>query len=179
VPWNLSDKRDFKRELAITLGLLLSSIVWISYTIASTVYKVHKVNRWLPKKCVIDSIYIDTDHTSEPAVFFWNIQYCYEYNGQKYTSNRHNILKKHKALTKEEEDRQSKGRMKHGYTYEVQGPFSQGDETTCFVNPRNPSEAILSREYKYRSVLKRLLPPVILLLGSLAILYKFVQTFHC
>jgi hypothetical protein len=178
MPWDLSDRREFKRELIITLVLLLGSTIWISYKIASIAHKVHKVNRWLLTKCIIDSIYIDTDHMSEPAVFFWNIQYYYEYNGQKYTSNRYNTLQKHKYLTTEEEDRQSNGRMKYGYTYQAQGPFSQGDETTCFVNPRNPSESILTREYKYRSVLYRLFPSVVLLLGSLVILFKFVQTFH-
>ncbi|MDD5065047.1 MAG: DUF3592 domain-containing protein [Phycisphaerae bacterium] len=129
--------------------LLVGSIIGICYAILSTAVKVKKVNNWVPTRCVVDSVYVDIDPSTQDDILFWNIHYTYKYNGQEYASNRYNILRRHIIITREEGKRITTERLKRGQSYTPRGPYLQGEETGCFVNPDNPAEAVLSQEYTF------------------------------
>lgn len=176
--WDKSDKKAFYHDLYITMALLIGSSIWLSYTVFTLASKVKKVNNWVPTKCVIDSIYVDTDHWSEPAVFFWNTHYSYEYNGREYTSNRYNIIKKHRIVTEEEKERIKKEKYWLGYMHKPRGPYSPGEETVCFVNPDSPKEAVLDRQHPMGIFAKDLFLPCLFLITNSAFLILFIRTFR-
>jgi hypothetical protein len=179
MPWDLSDKRALKHDLSIILTLLLGSTIWICYIILSRINKVYKVKNWVSTKCVIDSIYVDVEHWSEPAIFFWNIHYNYTYNGLKYTSSRYNILRNQRIITNQEKERIKKEKDKYGLMHKPKGPYSPGDETICFVNPNNPAEAVINRKYTFTTFINRpLMAGVVIFIGSLLILITFIRAFH-
>ncbi|MHA2123432.1 MAG: DUF3592 domain-containing protein [Promethearchaeota archaeon] len=179
MPWDLSDRLAFKRDLAISLILLIVSFVSSVFISVSRVRKIHRTKSWIATKCIIESKWLDADRSSETTIFFWNTNYTYVHDGQKYTSNRYNILKKHRILTEEEHERIYKARMKYGYARDLRGPYSQGEETICFVNPDNPKESVLNRKYTFSMFING--PLVIsftILIASLFCLIRFIRTYH-
>jgi hypothetical protein len=180
MPWDRSERLAFKRDLAISLILLTVSFISSVFISVSRLYKIHRTKSWIATKGIIESKWIDADRSSDTTIFFWNTNYTYVHDGKKYTSNRYNILKKHRVLTEEEEhERIYKARMKYGYARDLRGPYSQGQETICFVNPDNPQESVLNRKHTLAMFINGpLVISLAILIASLFLVIKFIRTYH-
>ena len=178
MPWDLSNKKRFIGAfafLAITVSL---AVIWAAYEWVSRVNKVYRAKDWEATPCRIEEVYVDTDHLTEPAIFFWTIRYKYQCNGQEYSSKRYNMIR-HRDLTKEEKERVRKERFKYGPFHEARGPYRAGEKATCFVNPQNPSEAVLNRDYSYKEFMRPILLTPVLLVYSISTIIAFIQTYRC
>jgi hypothetical protein len=115
----------------------------------------------------------------EVPIFFWRICYAYEYDGQNYTSDKYTILHP-RYLTSQEKDRVAKELLKHAYDpfYTPKGPFIEGETTVCYVNPERPSEAVLVREYTWKSFVRPIGLPIALLIYCIGALTAFFCTYH-
>ena len=130
---NERDKRRYRKQIIIVSTFLIASIVWFWIALSKTTKDSNRVRSWVEVPCLIKDVKIDVDHISSIANFFWVISYAYEYDGRQFTSSRYNIVEKNKVIGGKEKraiiEARKAGRR-------VEEPYSVGDESVCFVNPR-------------------------------------------
>lgn len=177
MPWDTSDRKYFLKRVYFNIIFILTSFIWLIISGIKLNNKVNNVNKWVSVPCVITEIYMDVDHVADPPIFFWNTKYEYEYEGKTYLSDRYNILKKYDRLSYEEEEKireEKRGKL----LYEPVGPYSSGEDTICYVNPKKPSEAVLNREHRNRTIFHCLFLQIIVVIFSMINFVAFYRKFH-
>ncbi len=109
---------------AIGFGLLVLRQVTLS--------GIESARNWEPKPCVIEQAeFVRDDDTGERIL---NMLFSYEYEGQRYTSDRIDMLP---------------GRMGDDRDWEaaLKDRHPVGSESICYVDPADPGHAVLDREH--------------------------------
>ncbi|MBN1393131.1 MAG: DUF3592 domain-containing protein [Sedimentisphaerales bacterium] len=160
-------------------AIVVSGCVWLGLTLAKTIKDVKQVKSWVEVPCLITVVRAGLDPMSDAFIqsHSWFIFYKYEYDGRQFTSSRYNIVEKGKKM--DSDDQKVMDRTPFGTKPKVREPYSVGDKTVCFVNPENPSDAVLVHEVRNWAILKRLALPGILVVGPLlAILYTLWEYWY-
>jgi hypothetical protein len=95
------------------------------------VLKIFAARSWAQVPCEIVSSRVKTNSSSDGDTYSVDIVYRYTYQGHPYTSNRYHFI------TGSSSGYQGKA--------EVVNRFPPGKQTTCFVNPGTPVDAVLDR----------------------------------
>jgi len=87
---------------------------------------------WMETSCVIESSEVESRSSSDGTTYSIEIRFSYTINGTAYVSDTYNF-----------DSSSSSGRKGKA---KVVRSFPVGSTQTCWVNPKDPSEAVLSRE---------------------------------
>ena len=86
--------------------------------------------QWMTVPCRVLSSEVKSHSDSDGTTYSAEIAYAYQVGGKEYRSNRYRFL------------RMSSSRREAN----VVARYAPGSKSVCFVNPKNPSEAVLDRE---------------------------------
>lgn len=124
----LNDNLSLKdKVIKITIISFVSviSLIALFWIFIYPLYKIKQVQNWVPVKAIVNNVSA-TQFTKHSTL---EIQYSYTYKGINYTSNQYNI-----------------GGTVGFEPNNIAAKYPKGKKFTCFVNPDNPSEAIVSKE---------------------------------
>lgn len=111
---------------------LLAGLVFFGVLFVRPVLKIMQAKNWLEVPCTILSSevrsYRDSDGNTQHRA---DIFYRYTFEGEEFRSNQHQFL----AMSGDESSRSATQR------------YPAGSEAVCYVNPNDPSEAVLEREF--------------------------------
>ena len=114
---------------------------------------------WTPTPARIVSSHLDRSRGSKGGSNYRiNIQYQYVVNGSHYTSNRYDFFRSDMSSN-----------VGVGAMRKTVNELQPGDETTCLVNPANPTEAVISRSIPWFFALFMLFPLPFLFIGGMTI----------
>jgi len=113
---------------------------------------------WPAATCTILSSEVKSHHSSDGNTHSVAISYRYEFNGRTYESDRYDGLKFSSSGRS--------GKVK------LAGRYPVGAQRTCYVNPANPSEAVLYRGLTW-NYLFALIPMIFIFIGGGGILGSF------
>ncbi|HKV12026.1 MAG TPA: DUF3592 domain-containing protein [Thermoanaerobaculia bacterium] len=105
---------------------------------------------WQETPAVIEASQVLESSDSDGTTYKVDVHFTYTFEGREYQSNRYNFL-----------DAYSSGRSGKE---EIVAYYSPGLRTVCWVNPENPSEAVLKKDFS-ASYLIGLIPLVFVLAG--------------
>ncbi len=106
---------------------------------------------WVPTPCTVISSRVQSHRSKDSTTYRIEILYSYEFNGREHRSNRYHFM-----------GGSSSGRKRKA---EVVGRYPAGATRTCYVDPRNPNEAVLDRGLT-RDMWFGLIPAVFMLVGA-------------
>lgn len=112
--------------IGIGTFIFLSIPMW-SKAIAST--------QWIETPCVILSSRVKTHSGSESTTYSVAIDYRYTFNGQEYRSDRYNPVPGSSSGYDGKKD--------------IVNRYPKGSTQVCYVNPKNPQEALLQRGFSW------------------------------
>jgi hypothetical protein len=97
------------------------------------VLKIMAAHNWTAVPCVVISSEVETHSDSDGSTYSVNILYSYEVNGREFRSNRYHFM----------------GGSSSGYDGKraVVNQHPPGTRTVCYVNPADPTEAVLERGF--------------------------------
>ncbi|HEY7214288.1 MAG TPA: DUF3592 domain-containing protein [Thermoanaerobaculia bacterium] len=97
--------------------------------------KVLAAKSWEPTPCVIVSSQVRSHAGDDSTTYSVDVLYTYTYNGWEYKSNRYQFL----------------GGSSGGYAEKerIVRRLPPLTRTTCYVNPKEPAEAVLNRDFSY------------------------------
>ena len=133
--------------------LLIGSVVFYFLTLQPLLGVVSARN-WQPTPCTIISSQVQS-HRGDSTTYSVDILYSYEVGGREFRSNRYKFM-----------SGSSSGRK--GKT-EIVRRFPAGSQATCYVNLRNPADAVLERGFT-NDMWLGLIPLVFVLVGAGGIL---------
>ncbi|OVE76166.1 hypothetical protein BVX97_01895 [bacterium E08(2017)] len=127
-----------------------------------TLVKVHVANSWPEVECTIESSRVQTHEGDDGDTYSVDILYRYEYEGRMYRSNKYKFI----------------GGSSSGYSgkRKVVNDHPVGSKKKCYVNPDEPSEAVLRRGFT-PDLLLLLIPVVPLLIGFFGFSYTVKKLF--
>lgn len=98
------------------------------------VLKLLQAKEWRAVDCSVISSEVRPHHGSDSTTYSVDILYSYEVSGREYRSNRYDFM----------------GGSSSGYDSksEVVGRYPPGSRATCFVNPEDPQDVVLNREFQ-------------------------------
>lgn len=169
MPWDTSDKKRFTGNLILAVVLISGGILGAIYQGVSCYLKIKAVDEWNTVPCVINEVGM----RSVRRHLYWKIVYTYEYKGQNYKTDTYNILG-NRSITKEE-----KQQAIHNVYKDPKGPYTSGDRVECYVNPKNPAQAVLNREYSDGALVSQFIMPIALFCVGVAAMVKFVREYYC
>lgn len=94
-------------------------------------YGVWQSRSWQPAPCVVESSRVQSHRGDDGTTYSVDILYAYEFRGVPYKSSRYGFF-----------DFSSSGRAAK---QRIVRQYPPGRKTTCYVNPANPSQAVLNR----------------------------------
>ncbi|MBO7534433.1 MAG: DUF3592 domain-containing protein [Victivallales bacterium] len=114
---------------------------------------------WTPTPARIVSSHLDRSRGPKGGSNYRiNIQYQYDINGSHYTSNRYDFFRSDMSSN-----------VGVGTMRKIVSDMTAGKETTCLVNPANPTEAVISRSIPWFFALFMLFPLPFLFIGGMTI----------
>jgi hypothetical protein len=95
--------------------------------------KVQEAKSWPEVSCTILSSQVRTHDSDDGTTYSVDILYAYEWNGRTYKSNRYQFL----------------GGSSSGYRAKADtvSDYPEGSSRICFVNPQDPTQAVLNRNF--------------------------------
>ena len=118
------------------LTLMGVDAVYHGHVVASR--KVATSQRWIEARCEIVDSYVDVHSDSDHGdSYSLHVKYRYEVDRQEYMSDRYDFS--HGAPSQAEAETAVAG-------------LPSGTQTVCYVNPADPSEAVLKREWRSGSL---------------------------
>jgi len=147
-------KKVSKGKLLIGLGLFIGGCIATWFLSIKPVIKTLGARDWPAVPCKIISAELETHTDSDGTSYTFDIDYEYTYNGKTYKSD------KYAFIPQAEGNRKS--RLK------IVNKYKQTQNPVCYVNPENPSEAVLKRGF-HKGLLFAIFPPVLALIGLLVI----------
>src|SRR5215213_9577168 len=116
----------------VLFGLVFALIggVALWFTFVRPMSRLVAARSWQETPCVIaESQVLESSDSDGGSTYKPDIHFTYTFEGREYRSNRYNFI-----------DVSSSGR---GGKEEIVAYYSPGLHTVCWVNPENPSEAVL------------------------------------
>ena len=115
-------------SIFLVLGLVISYLLAVR-----PVLKILEARSWIPTPCVVISSEVRRHSDSDGSTYSINISYRYTFKGTEHQSNRYHFV----------------GGSSSGYDGKaaVVGRFPAGASATCYVNPNNPTDAVLERGF--------------------------------
>jgi hypothetical protein len=113
--------------------------------------KIKESEKWTQKPCTIISSRIKESRGDKSTTYRVDMTFKYKFGGVEYIGGTYDFM------TGSDSDYSSKRKVLNRYP--------PGTSTYCYVNPENPSEAVISREYNAPWLLA-LLPLVFILVGA-------------
>jgi hypothetical protein len=153
----------FFAALAFGILSLLAGVGSLYYVIVGPLLSMRAAADWAEVPCIIRESSVE-HHTggrvgdTDKGFYSIRVKYDYRYKGQEYTSERYDL---YDISTGEVEWKKA-----------VVKKIPPGTETICFVNPDNPSEAVLSRARNVGYVTA--IPGVLFLLLGLFCVYLLI-----
>ncbi len=139
--------------LVVFFGIfLLAGLAVLFVTLVLPVYRVVRSSGWTPTPCTIVSSQVRSQSGGEGTTYRADIRFLYVVGNRTYESDRCS------PFSASTSDSTGAGAFVRKYR-----PRSQ---STCYVNPNDPSQAILSRELPMRTMLIGLIPMVFVLVGG-------------
>jgi hypothetical protein len=122
------------------------------------VYRIATSGDWVEVPCTVISSEVGSHSDSDGTTYSIDITFTYEYEGKTYRSDDYNFM-----------GGSSSGRSGKE---KVVRRYPPGSEQACFVNPDDPSEAVLSRDFSWE-FLFGIIPLVFAVVGAVGIMYAF------
>lgn len=129
--------------------LIGGGIGWFAF--ARPVLKIQQARSWSAVPCEIVSSRVKSHRSSDGTTYSVEITYRYEFAGRTYTSDRYKFM-----------GGSSSGRSGKA---KVVARYPPGSQATCYVDPADPSEAVIERGYT-ADLLFGLIPMVFVLAGA-------------
>jgi hypothetical protein len=114
------------------------------------IYKIIDARGWNAVDATVQSSRVQSHHSSDGTTYSVDILYEYEVSGVKYRSSRYDFMSGSSSGYK--------GKA------EIVRRYPEGKTVTCYVNPGNPTEAVLNRDFGWW-ILFGLIPGVFILVG--------------
>lgn len=149
---DLTKSKHQKIGLAIAIFCFFAGTGTTYLAVFRPMHKMHQSKKWVKTDCVIESEEVErvTLHSDSGT---WDyrkkILYNYEYNGKMYKSSRYSYRPRPYVLP----------------TVKLRSP---GTKKKCYVNPDNPTEAVLKR-VKFKWKVSMAIPVIFMVLGMLAL----------
>jgi hypothetical protein len=147
-------KKVSKGKILIGLALFIGGCVATWLFSIKPIIKTFDARDWPVVSCKITSAELKTHKDSDGTSYSFAIDYQYTYNGKTYQSDKYAFIP------------QAKGKKKSKLN--IVNEYKQNQNPVCYVNPENPSEAVLKRGF-HKGLLFAILPPVLALVGLLVI----------
>lgn len=147
-------KKVSKGKLLIGLGLFIGGCIATWFFSIKPIIKTLDARDWPAVPCKIISAELETHTDSDGTSYTFDIDYEYTYNGKTYKSDKYAFIP------------ESKGNRKSKLN--VVNEYKRTQNPVCYVNPENPSEAVLKRGF-HKGLLFGTFPPVLVLIGLLVI----------
>jgi hypothetical protein len=129
---------------------LMGSVIFFLLFIRP-VYRIATSDDWVQVPCTIVSSEVGSHSDSDGTTYSINITYSYEYEGRTYQSDDYNFM-----------GGSSSGRSGKE---QVVRRYPAGSERVCYVNPKDPNQAVLSRDLSWE-FLFGLIPLVFVIVGG-------------
>ena len=129
-----TSKRNQKALLVVFFSVFFlagSGFGWMM--LGRPLYKIEQSKDWKRVPCVITSSRVKSSSDSDGTTYSVDMAFRYKFDGVTHVSGTYDFM------TGSDSDGQSK--------YKVIKRYPVGTSTYCYVNPENPSEAVISREY--------------------------------
>lgn len=143
-------KKVSKVKIVIGLALFIGGCVATWFYSIKPIAKTFDARDWPVVPCEIISAELKTHTDSDGTSYSFAIDYQYTYNGKTYQSDKYAFIP------------QSSGNRKS--RFKIVNEYKQNQNPVCYVNPKNPSEAVLKRGF-HKGLLFAILPPVLALVG--------------
>jgi hypothetical protein len=118
--------------IRLFLGLFLLAGLGVLWTLTlDPLWRALLARSWEPAPCRILASEVETVPGSDSDSFRVKITYRYAFRGQRYTSSQFNFGRGSSSV--------------YNWKAKVVADLPPGRETECFVNPRNPAEAVIER----------------------------------
>ena len=128
---------------------LLGGVVASYFALVGPVLNVLQARSWPATRCMILSSQVQS-HRGDSTTYSMDVLYSYEVNGREFRSNRHSFM-----------GGSSSG---HKGKAAIAARYQPGSSSTCYVNPSDPSEAVLERGFT-ATMWIGLIPLVFVLVG--------------
>jgi hypothetical protein len=158
---DLTKPKDRKTALLICFGTIAFTLVGLVvgyFTVLKPILQIRRSKNFVETPCTIKSMQRKRVHKGSVVV----VRYTYEFDGQTYTSDRYGFsgpADDHKAFRRQ----------------------APGTRSICFVNPDNPAEAVMSREYIKTFFINILVPLVLVVMGitgTLVLGYPLLTSYY-
>ena len=141
--------------VALFTEFLLMGLVVTWLSVSGPALRINKARHWPSAPCTVLSSEVES-HSGEGASYSILITYEYQYNGQRYTSDRYSFFAG-----------SSIGRSGKAKVVAAHPP---GRETVCYVNPDDPSDAVLHRGLT-ADMWFRLVPLLFVVIGAAGVVF--------
>ena len=112
---------------------LLAGCVFLYFFLLSPLFKIMAAKSWPEVPCVVISSEVKSHDSDDGTTYSVNILYRYEFNEREFKSNRYGFM-----------GGSSSG---HAGKAEIVRRHPPGKQTFCYVNPADPTEAVLVRGF--------------------------------
>jgi hypothetical protein len=123
-------------NIGLIFGIVVICFAWFAMFIYP-MFECYKAKSWVQTPCRIIGSSVITNHTSDEDTYKIMITFSYEFNNVKYTSKRYDFFNF---------DFNSYSSAENFIKF-----YPPGKETICYVDPANPDEAVLDRDYRSSS----------------------------
>ncbi len=156
----MSEEKIMETAFIFIWGIL--ALVMISIHIyEGTIVPLRKsVKKWVPVSCEVVSSKLEVDGGSEGPSFWIVIQYTYKYKNVDYISKKYSLTYQQSSYKR--------------YHKRILDKYPKDLESICYVNPENPSEAVLTRENSI-GIFNIIIIIIFLLLGIGMLLYALYR----
>ena len=129
-------------RIVLDIFLILAGAVIFAAFFVLPVWRWSNARSWEPCSCTVVSSKLNehrshsssNGHSRTRTTYSVAITYTYTYNGQAFTSKRYNFFS---------------GSSSRYFNRKIIAQYPAGSEGTCYVDPDNPKEAVLSIEFSY------------------------------
>lgn len=123
-----------KRGLVFLFGIfLLMGSVFLYFFFIKPVAGIIQAKNWPEMECVVISSEVRSHDSDDGTTYSVNILYAYEFDGKEHRSNRYGFM-----------GGSSSG---HSGKAAIVRQHPRGKKTVCYVNPADPTEAVLQRGF--------------------------------
>lgn len=147
-------KKVSKVNLLIGLGLFIGGCIATWFLSIKPIAKTLDARDWPAVPCKIISAELEAHTDSDGTSYTFEIDYEYTYDGKTYKSDKYAFIVRPKSGRK--------------LALKIVNEYKQNQNPVCYVNPENPSEAVLKRGV-HRGLLFAIFPLVLVSLGLLVI----------
>jgi hypothetical protein len=142
--------------LFCTALTLMGSVPFIVFCLPPIVQAI-EARSWVPVPCKIVSSGMSTSH-ARGTYYHVQVVYTYSYNGRFYQSNRYRFKQLNSPGGRAEKE-------------QVVQRLSPGSSANCFVNPADPSQAVMDRDFNW-DMFAEFIPLAFAGVGIAGILYS-------